>query len=139
MSAKYLLDTNIVSEPLYPTPNAKVMARLKRHQDELAIATVVWHELWFGCNRLPASAKRTAIENYLNQVVAVSMLILPYDQPAAEWHAVERARLTRIGKTPPFVDSQIIAIAHTNDLILVTFNLSDYAAFAGVAVEDWGK
>ena len=139
MSAKYLLDTNIVSEPLRPTPNAKVMARLKRHQDELAIAAVVWHELWFGCNRLPASAKRAAIENYLNQVVAVSMLILPYDQPAAEWHAAERARLTRIGKTPPFVDGQIIAIAHTNDLILVTLNLSDYAAFDGVTVEDWSK
>lgn len=139
MSAKYLLDTNIVSEPLRPTPNAKVMARLKRHQDELAIASVVWHELWFGCNRLPASAKRTAIENYLNQVVAVSMLVLPYDQPAAEWHAAERARLTRIGKTPPFVDGQIIAIAHTNDLILVTLNPSDYAAFDGVTVEDWSK
>ncbi len=139
MSAKYLLDTNIVSEPLRPTPNAKVMARLKRHQDELAIATVVWHELWFGCNRLPASAKRAAIENYLNQVVAVSMLVLPYDQPAAEWHAAERARLTRIGKTPPFVDGQIIAIAHTNDLILVTLNPSDYAAFDGVTVEDWSK
>lgn len=139
MSAKYLLDTNIVSEPLRPTPNAKVMARLKRHQDELAIATVVWHELWFGCNRLPASAKRAAIENYLNQVVAVSMLVLPYDQPAAEWHAAERARLTRIGKTPPFVDGQIIAIAHTNDLILVTLNPSDYAAFDGVTGEDWSK
>lgn len=139
MSTKYLLDTNIVSEPLRPAPNAKVMARLKRHQDELAIATVVWHELWFGCNRLPASAKRTAIENYLNQVVAVSILILPYDQPAAEWHAAERARLTRIGKAPPFVDGQIIATAHTNDLILVTLNLSDYAAFDGVTVEDWSK
>jgi len=137
VSTMYLLDTNIVSEPLRPTPNAKVMARLKRHQDELAIATVVWHELWFGCNRLPASAKRTAIENYLNQVVAVSMLILPYDQRAAEWHAAERARLTNIGKGPPFVDGQIIAIAHTNDLILVTLNLSDYAAFDGVTVEDW--
>ena len=45
MSAKYLLDTNIVSEPLRPAPNAKVLARLKRHQDELAIASVVWHEL----------------------------------------------------------------------------------------------
>ena len=73
MSVKYLLDTNIVSEPLRPTPNAKVLARLKRHQDELAIASVVWHELWFGCQRLPASAKRTAIERYLNEVVAVSM------------------------------------------------------------------
>ena len=134
---KYLLDTNIVSEPLRPAPSPKVMARLKRHSGELAIASLVWHELWFGCMRLPASAKRVAIEKYLNEVVAVSMVILPYDQAAAEWHAAERARLTAIGKTPPFVDGQIMAIAQTNGLILVTLNPKDYEAFAGVKVEDW--
>ncbi len=137
MSARYLLDTNVVSEPLRPAPNVKLLARLKRHQDELAIASVVWHELWFGCQRLPVSAKRTAIERYLNEVVAMSMPILPYDQAAAEWHAAERARLTTLGKTPPFVDGQIMAVAKTNGLILVTLNPSDYAAFAEVKVEEW--
>jgi tRNA(fMet)-specific endonuclease VapC len=134
-----LLDTNIVSEPLRPSPHPKVLARLKRHPDELAIASVVWHELWFGCRRLPVSAKRTAIERYLNEVVAVSMPIFPYDQSAAEWHAVERARLTRLGKTPPIVDGQIIAIAKVNDLVLVTLNPADYAAFTEVKIEDWSR
>jgi tRNA(fMet)-specific endonuclease VapC len=136
---KYLLDTNIVSEPLRPAPNPKVMARLKRHSGDLAIASLVWHELWFGCLRLPASAKHTVIEKYLNEVVAVSMAILPYDQAAAEWHAAERVRLVTIGKTPPFVDGQIMAIAQTNGMILVTLNPKDYEAFAGVKVEDWGR
>jgi len=139
VNMKYLLDTNIVSEPLRPAPNPKVMARLKRHSGELASASVVWHELWFGCQRLPASTKRTVIERYLNEVVAVSMAILPYDQAAAEWHATERARLMALGKMPPFVDGQIIAIAQANGLILVTLNPKDYAAFAGVKVEDWGR
>jgi len=139
VSVKYLLDTNIVSEPLRPSPNAKVLARLKRHQDELAIASIVWHELWFGCQRLLASAKRTAIERYLNEVVAVSMPILPYDQAAAEWHAAERARLAALGKTPPFADGQIMAIAHANSLILVTLNPSDYTPFSEVKVEDWSR
>ena len=139
MSAKYLLDTNVISEPLRPAPNAKVLARLKRHQDELAIASVVWHELWFGCRRLPMSAKRTAIERYLNEVVAASMPILPYDLAAAEWHARERARLMSLGKTPPFVDGQIMSVANTNDLILVTLNPADFSAFAEVKVEDWSR
>lgn len=136
---KYLLDTNIVSEPLRPVPNPKVMARLKRHSGELAIASLVWHELWFGCQRLPTSAKRATIEKYMNEVVAVSMMILPYDQAAAEWHAAERARLTAIGKTPPFVDGQIMAVAQTNGLILVTLNPKDYEAFTEVKVEDWSR
>ncbi len=99
----------------------------------------MWHELWFGCHRLPASTKHTVIERYLNEVVAVSMAILPCDQAAAEWHATERARLMALGKTPPFVDGQIMAIAQTNGLILATLNPKDYAAFAGVKVEDWGR
>jgi tRNA(fMet)-specific endonuclease VapC len=139
VSVKYLLDTNVVSEPLRPAPHPKVLARLKRHADELAIASVVWHELWFGCDRLPVSAKRIAIEKYLNEVVAVSMPILPYAQSAAEWHAAERARLTRLGQTPPFVDGQIISVAKVHGLILVTLNPTDYTAFSEVKVEDWGQ
>jgi tRNA(fMet)-specific endonuclease VapC len=139
MTAKYLLDTNLVSEPLRPAPNPKILERLKRHQDQLAIASVVWHELLFGCHRLPASVKRTAIETYLFQVVASSMPILPYDAPSAGWHAVERARLARAGKTPSFADGQIAAIAKTNDLILVTLNVADYAVFDDLEVEDWRK
>lgn len=139
VSVKYLLDTNILSEPLRPRPNAKILARLKQHADELALASLVWHELWFGCERLPASNKRSAIEEYLNKVVARSMAILPYDDRGAIWHAKERARLTAQGKTPPFVDGQIAAIAYVNDLTLVTLNLSDYSAFKGVKVEDWSR
>ena len=139
MSAKYLLDTNILSEPLRPAPNPETLNRLKRHQDQLATAAIVWHELLFGCYRLPVSAKRAAIENYLLQVVAPSVEILPYDESAAEWHAVERARLTHTGKTPSFADSQIAAIAKTNDLILVTLNTPDYSDFQGLDIEDWRK
>jgi tRNA(fMet)-specific endonuclease VapC len=137
VSIQFLLDTNIISEPLRPTPNQKILERLQLHQDEIAIAAVVWHELWYGCARLPASARRTAIERYLHEVVAISMPILPYDQRAAAWHAAERACLAGVGKPPPFVDGQIAAIAKTNDLTLVTINLADYAAFQALQLTDW--
>lgn len=139
MSAQYLLDTDILSEPLRPAPHEKVLARLKRHQDELATAAIVWHELWFGCYRLPDSARRTAIEDYLSQVIAPSVAILPYGELASEWHAAERARLVRAGRTPSFADGQIAAIAKTNNLILVTLDLSDYGDFQGLDIEDWRK
>ena len=139
MTAQYLLDTNVISEPLRPAPHAKILQRLQKHQEQLATASIVWHELLFGCYRLPASAKRTAIENYLFQVIAPSVAILPYDESAAEWHAAERARLAQAGKTPSFADGQIAAIARTNELILVTLNLSDYADFRDLEIEDWRK
>jgi tRNA(fMet)-specific endonuclease VapC len=132
-----LLDTNVVSEPLRPVPNQKILARLQQHQTEIAIASIVWHELLFGCYRLPPSAKRTAIETYLRQVVAPTIPILPYDAQAAEWHAAERARLASIGRPPSFADGQIAAIAQASQLIIVTINQADYADYQGVRVEDW--
>ena len=137
MSLTYLLDTNIVSEPLRPTPNPAVLNRLEQRQGTLAIPSVVWHELLFGCYRLPRSRKRRAIETYLHEVVALALPILSYDERAAAWHATERARLTGAGKTPSFADGQIAAIAVANELILVTANLSDFANFRDVQIENW--
>jgi tRNA(fMet)-specific endonuclease VapC len=137
VTLKYLLDTNIISEPLRPAPNSTILAYIERHQDEIAIAAVVWHELWFGCYRLPASARRTAIETYLTNVVAPAIPIVAYDRRAAEWHAIERTRLIGTGKTPPFVDGQIAATAAANDLILVTLNRDDFSAFQGLQLADW--
>lgn len=134
---KFLLDTNIVSEPLRPAPAQAILDKLRRHRDEIAIAAVVWHELRFGCHRLPPSAKRDAIQRYLDQVILPSMPILPYDQRSAEWHAAERARLAAAGKTPPFVDGQIAAVAAVNGLALVTRNMADFAHFQGLRVIDW--
>ena len=83
MTLRYLLDTNVISETLRPTPNQAVLDHLHEHQTEIAIASVVWHELWYGCQRLPASTKRTVIESYLKGVIARTIPILPYDQRAA--------------------------------------------------------
>ena len=80
---KYLLDTNVISEPLRPKPARGTLRRLRRHEGEIAIPVIVWHELIFGCRRLPKSAKRDAIERYLEEVVLASLPILPYDQQAA--------------------------------------------------------
>jgi tRNA(fMet)-specific endonuclease VapC len=137
MTMRYLLDTNVISEPLRPHPDQRVLARLQQHQAAIATASIVWHELVYGAARLPPSARRTAIEHYLHQVVAPTIPFLPYDERAAEWHAQERARLVQLGRTPSFADGQIAAVAQTNQLVLVSFNTSDYADFSGLAIEDW--
>lgn len=134
---RYLLDTNILSEPLRPRPNANVIQRLIERSEELATASVVYHEICYGCQRLPDSRKRRAIEAYLQDEVKAKLLILPYDLEAAEWYAIERARLVRQGRTPPYLDGQIAAIAAVNDLILITNNTADYADFQDLQIENW--
>ncbi|WP_051030540.1 type II toxin-antitoxin system VapC family toxin [Halothece sp. PCC 7418] len=122
MSLRYLLDSNILSEPIKKFPNSSVMQKLVIHQQEIATATLVLHELLYGCYRLPLSNKRQMIESYIEQEVVTKVPLLPYDMKAARYHAVERSRLVTRGKTPPFADGQIAAIARVNDLILVTNN-----------------
>ena len=72
-----------------------------------------------------------------SDVVLESFPILDYGWNAADWHARERARLVSAGRTPPFVDGQIAAIAHANGLVLVTSNTKDFRAFDGLRVESW--
>ena len=136
---KYLLDTNVLSEAVKADPNRKVMAMLERHQDEIATAAPVWHELLFGCLRLPVSRKRDMIETYLENVVLRNMDILPYDERSAEWHAQQRAKLSMQGKVPSFVDGQIAAIAWVHDMILVTRNTHDFKSFEDIRVLNWHK
>ena len=137
MTLKYLLDTNVISEMLRSEPNEGVIAKMQSNHSVAGIASVVWHELLYGCYRLPKSKQRTAIEAYLFNVVSPSVPILPYDEVAADWHAAERTRLSSIGKLPPFADGMIAAIAKVNKLILVTRNTTDFKIFQDLLVENW--
>lgn len=139
MTARYLLDTGIVSSPISKVPNEAVVKRLVGKGQECAIAAPVWNELRYGCDRLPKGKRREALETYLSDVVLASFDVLAYDQAAAQWHGVERARLEKLGKPAPFVDGQIAAIAHVNALTLVTTNVKDFSRFKGVKIENWAK
>lgn len=136
---RFLLDTGVVSSPIAKVPNARIIAQLEAHGPACAIAAPVWHELVFGCRRLPKGKRRSALEAYLDEVVEATLPILPYDTRAAGWHAVERARLVAAGGTAPFVDGQIAAIAAVNQLTLVTTNLADFRQFRGLTAIDWSR
>ncbi len=137
MKPRFLLDTSVLSEPLKAEPHPGVLERLRRHSARLCTCTVVWHELSFGAHRLPASRRKDAIRSYLASVVLGELPILPYDLKAAEYHALARARLASGGLTPSFADGQIASIAVTNQLALVTRNVSDFRRFAGLTIKNW--
>lgn len=139
MTLRYLLDTTIVSAPVSKVPEPGVIERIREHEQESAIAAPIWHELVFGCSRLPQGKRRHALESYLSDVVRASFPILPYDDVAATWHGHERARLEAIGRPAPFVDGQIAAIAHANGLILATLNPKDFSRFKDLQVQNWSK
>lgn len=137
MTARYLLDTNVLSEISKPFPDAGVLKRFRRYELHVATAAIAWNELLFGCQRLPVSKRRDLLLAFVDQVLRPSLPILPYDTAAAEWHAAERVRLEKAGTARPFIDGQIAAIAHVNGLVLVTANVKDFRFFDGPVIEDW--
>ena len=136
MNIKYLLDTNIISNCMRPVPNPKVLERLRRNQLQICTATVVIHELLYGCFRLPKSKKRSFFEQYINELI-LNIPLFDYDLKSAQYHAQERARLSKIGKTLAFLDGQIASIAFVNNLTLVTNNIDDFQNFNGLVIENW--
>jgi tRNA(fMet)-specific endonuclease VapC len=133
---EFLLDTNVVSELARPRPDAGVLEKVAAAEPRAVIASTVWHELVFGVERLPSGPRRDGLRMFVDEI-AGRFSVLPYDRPAASWHARERARLAAAGRTPAFADGQVAAVAVTHDLRLVTRNVTDFADFSGLIVENW--
>ena len=133
----YLLDSNILSEPCRPRPDAGVRLRLWEHRHEVCTGAPVLHEMQYGLLRMPEGKRKQQLTLYFEQVVKRPLTVLAYDREAALWHAAERTRLTSLGRTPSHIDGQIAAIAMVNDLTVVTRNTADFAVFSGLRVENW--
>lgn len=133
----YLLDTNILSEPVVAQPDPFVLERIKANSNALAISSVTWQEAVYGMLLLPAGRRREQIEDYLFRRIRPSLPIIGFDERAAQWQAEQRARLRQMGRTASYPDAQIAAIAAVNGLVLVTRSVADFADFTGLRIENW--
>jgi len=133
----YLLDSNILSEPARLKPEDKVLQQLADHDGEYATSAIVCHELVYGCELLAASKRKKQLQSYLAMLLSNGLIILPFDQVAADWFAKERARLQRQGQTCAYADGEIAAIAVTQNLTLVTRNTKDFGSFKNLVLQNW--
>jgi tRNA(fMet)-specific endonuclease VapC len=133
----YLLDSNILSEPARLKPDDNVLQQLADHDGEYATAAIVWHELVYGCELLAASKRKKQLQSYLEMLLLNGLIVLPYDQAAADWYAKEQARLQRQGQTCAYADGEIAAIAVSQNLTLVTRNTKSFDSFQNLALENW--
>jgi tRNA(fMet)-specific endonuclease VapC len=132
------LDTNIISEAAKTAPNKAILENLARYENELAICSVVLHELRFGWLNMPDGKRKDAIGRFLIDVVGV-LPVLPYDANAANIHAQIRIECAKKGKVPPFADGQIAAITIANGATLVTRNVKDFQSIETLRLVDWSK
>ncbi len=127
----YLLDTNVVSEPMKPRPDSGVLAWLAKVDEESVFLSVVTlTELRYGVERLATGARRKRLDAWLRQDLPLRFegRILPIDAEVADECGRLIARSEAIGHPIEARDAFIAATAEVHGLTLVTRNISDFAA-----------
>ena len=138
----YLLDTNIVSEWVKPRPEPKVVSWLADIDEDrvfLSIATLA--ELRHGVERLPASRRRTRLDEWLRHDLPARFegRVLPIDETtAAAWGTIVARREAK-GRPIGVMDAWIAATAETHELTLVTRNAADFRDAVTAILDPWAS
>lgn len=136
----YLLDTNIISEPSKPIPNEKVLQKLADNLEYSCISSVTWTEILSGIKTMPDGKRKNSLFDYFIESVQKQFEILPFDASAANIYSDLYEQLKTKGKPAQRFDLMIAATAISNNLILVTRNVSDFtdiAANSNLMIENW--
>lgn len=131
-----ILDTNVLSEPLRPRPDAGVVAWLDAQVVEtLYLATITLAEIRFGITVLPdGRKKRRLAERFEDAVVpAFDGRILAFDEPASVAYAARRAAARASGHAIGATDGFIAGIAAARDFAVATRDTQPFEC-AGVRV-----
>jgi toxin FitB len=136
-----ILDTNVVSEPMRPSPSPAVLAWLSESHESgrLFVTTITVAEILFGIELLPRGKRR---DQMLVQAEAAfaedfSGRILPFDEDAARAFPEISIRRRALGRPIADLDAQIAAIACSRGAILATRNTADFEGCGVRLVDPW--
>lgn len=136
----WLLDTCVVSELVRPRPKASVVAWIERcDEDELFLSVITIGELEKGIAKLPDSAKKIRLENWVRRALVDRFRdrLLAIDfRVAARWGAMVGASEAR-GQPLPVIDSLIAATSLQHDYTVVTRNTDDLERCGARCVNPW--
>jgi toxin FitB len=135
-----VLDTNVLSEGLKPTPSAAVMDWMCGEPLESAFTTSISEgELLFGIALLPDGRRRGALEVAVTRLFSERFAgrVLPFDSAAAREFAEIAAGRRRIGKPISEPDARIAAITRSRRAVLATRNVSDFIDCGIELIDPW--
>ena len=130
-----ILDTNVVSELIRPTPDAGLVSWvIQQAAMDLYLSATTEAELRYGAAILPAGRRRDnlfqAIEGVLLEDFAGR--ILPFDSGAAQAYALIASARRAAGRPIGHFDCQIAAIARFREAQVAT---RDEEGFQGCGIE----
>jgi toxin FitB len=135
-----LLDTNVVSEPLRPAPDARVIAWIDAQALEtLFLAAITVAELRAGVALLPAGKRRDNLQESLEtQVLPLfASRMLPFDFGCTQAYAQLMAKACTAGLAVASADGYIAAIAAANGLTVATRDTGSFKAAGVPVINPW--
>jgi predicted nucleic acid-binding protein len=123
----YLVDTNVLAEPMKRKPDAPVVKWLRDHESSLYISTITIGEIRRGVERLPHGSRSVLLMRWL-EILCERMAgrILSFNTSTAHVWGQLKAKWEKEGISVPSLDSQIAATAHRHQLSVVTRNAADF-------------
>lgn len=136
----FLLDTNVLSELLRPSPESVVENWVGSHRaTDLYFSTIGEAELLYGVAILPNGRRKSALASTINAILREDFAhrILPFDSDAAREYASIAATRRSTGRPVEPADCQIAAIARSQAMTVATRNVRDFEGFGIEVVDPW--
>jgi predicted nucleic acid-binding protein len=135
-----LLDTNVVSELMRPSPAPEVVRWVAAQPaTSLFTTSITQAEILHGVMLLPGGRRRKALESAAEAMFEQDFggRVLPFGSNAAHPYAVIAARRRRAGRPISHFDAQIAAIAASTGATIATRNTDDFAECDVGLVNPW--
>ena len=135
-----VLDTNVISELMLPTPDSGVMDWVARQAaPDLHVSAISEAELRYGAEVLPEGRRRDwlleEIEGMLREDFAGR--VIPFGSHAAKAYALIAAARRAAGRPIGVADCQIAAIAHSLGASVATRDVNDFEGCGIEVINPW--
>ena len=135
-----LLDTNVVSEPLRPTPDTRVVEWIDAQALEtLFLSAITVAELRARVALLPAGKRRAGLQESLETRVLPLFAgrVLSFDLGCTQAYAKLMANARASGLAVASADGYIAAIAAANGLAVATRDTGPFEAAGAAVINPW--
>jgi predicted nucleic acid-binding protein len=136
-----VLDTNVVSELMRPSPAGVVLSWLRQRDNaELFTTAITAAEIRYGIARLPDGRRKDDLLRAADEILrAFPEQVLPFDATAAAAYADVVGRRERIGKPIDGFDGQIASICRVHGALLATRNVKDFRETGVATADPWHR